>query len=165
MNRQQFFNNLQLDNHNIFNKQIKPITRVQSDFVVNHRQRNLPLCFDTGFAQFIGQTDLIRAFKKTRPQGCMDLDRIPRLFRRSHFQSCPSSASSASSAVKALALELLGEGDELVEFGSGGPGCEHFERLPYTSLVAVCQTGNVNRGTRIQRQDVAGRAALVGERR
>ncbi len=26
MNRQQFFNNLQLDNHNIFNKQIKPIS-------------------------------------------------------------------------------------------------------------------------------------------
>src|SRR6266446_1074165 len=80
------------------------------------------------------------------------------------FLSCLSSASSASSAVRASAFHLPGKGNELIELGLRGAGGDGIKRLLHARFVPVRNTGCIDCCAGIERHDVARRAGLVRQR-
>jgi CheY-like chemotaxis protein len=67
-------NRLNLDNHEVFDEQIHPITEIQFRAVIHDRKPDLRLGANSCLAKFVLQARLLRALQQARAEFGMDLD-------------------------------------------------------------------------------------------
>ena len=73
VNRFDHFDRLQLQNHLVFDQNVDPVARVDSDSIVDYWQLDLTLGFEAALVQFIEQTNFIGSLEESRPQTRMNL--------------------------------------------------------------------------------------------
>ncbi len=104
MNSRKLVDNLNLDDHRLFDKDVQAVAAIQFHISIYHRQRFLTLYFQSVLSKLKGQASLIRRLQQPRPKRLVHLnsttdDTLCNMVQP--FFSNHSSAISALSAVNA----------------------------------------------------------------